>query len=374
MVDVDRSSSSHWDLHERRVRISESVTIAPPTGGGGQYIARLPDGSIVTNASDKEGAYSLISFDEGRTWARAEDHHAGCPWNHVQCLADGTILAYEAFPCESLGDGKFTYKMWRGKDTYDTLRPETCTMFIPDAVPGTGDDGKVDAIKGMVYWSPRITEFPDGRLLATMYGWFAEDTIPMTDPGFQAGIDKGIPYRRCRSIAIVSEDRGCIWRYVSTIASPLTGTTGPCEPSMLRVGNGDLIAILRVGRRTALYQARSRDNGQTWGPPQPLHTFGVAPYAIVMSDGTVACAYGLKRDLWGGQQRREARIMFSFDGGHSWAIDKLVYGGEAGSYPGICEISPGVLLFSYDPSVWSMPGDVKPVRRCVRVARITVLP
>ena len=93
-----------------------------------------------------------------------------------------------------------------------------------------------------------------------------------------------------------------------------------------------------------------------------------------MSDGTVACAYGLKRDLWGGQQRREARIMFSFDGGHSWAIDKLVYGGEAGSYPGICEISPGVLLFSYDPSVCSMPGDVKPVRRCVRVARITVLP
>ena len=45
MEEWGESSSSDWDLHERRVRINESVTIAPPTGGGGEHIAKLPDGS-----------------------------------------------------------------------------------------------------------------------------------------------------------------------------------------------------------------------------------------------------------------------------------------------------------------------------------------
>ena len=312
MAHLDGSSGSRWDLYERRVRISESITIAPATGGGGQYVLKLPDGSIVTNVKDGQGAYDLISFDEGRTWTRAADHRASYP----KCLADGTILVYVAFPRESLGHGKFTYKMWRGKDTYDSLCPETCTMFIPNAVCGTGDDGKVNAIKGMIIWSPTITELPDGRLLATMYGWFDEDTAPKTDPAYQGGMNKGVPHFKYRSIVVESKDRGAMWRYLSTIAGPPHGLEGPCEPSMVRVGNGDLVAVMRFGRVTPLYQSRSQDNGQTWSLPQPLHAFGVAPYMFVMSDGTVACAYGVKEDLWAGQQRRDARIMFSFDGGH----------------------------------------------------------
>ena len=367
MEEWGESSSSDWDLHERRVRIGESVTIAPPTGGGGEHIAKLPDESIIINAKDEEWAYGLISFDEGRTWTRTTGHHP-------HCLKDGTILAYEGFPTESLGDGKFTHAMWRGKDTFASLRPEMCTVFAPKAVQGTGDNGVVNAIKGMIISSPTITELPEGRLLATMYGWFDEDTVPKTDPAYRGGTDRDIPHLKYRSIVVESEDRGSTWRYLSTIAAPPHGLEGPCEPSMVRVGNGDLITVMRFGRRTPLHLARSQDNGKTWGPPRPLHTFGVAPYMIVMSDGTVACAYGLKPDLWGGQQRREARIMFSFDSGHSWAIDKLVYGGEAGSYPGICEINPGELLFSYCPSVWALPGDSTPPKRCVRVARITVLP
>jgi hypothetical protein len=41
--------------------------------------------------------------------------------------------------------------------------------------------------------------------------------------------------------------------------------------------------------------------------------------------------------------------MLSFDGrGETWPVDLVVYAGVGGTYPSVCEVSPGELLYAYD--------------------------
>jgi hypothetical protein len=241
----------------------------------------------------------------------------------------------------------------------------------------------------MVFQSPTITELPDGRLLAPLYGWFVEDTAPSDEPEYVAAAQrKGVAMpRRTRVIVVASEDRGLNWHYLATVCARVDPQDaagrpipheGPCEPTMALAPNGELVCVMRVGRMTPLYQSRSHDEGRTWNEAEPLHTIGVAPFMRVISHGVLACSYGTKADLWQGEQQQEIRIMFSFDNGRSWELDKPVYVGAVCAYTAFCEVSPGVLLYVYAPHTWSMPGDpewpgIKGKKsRCGRLARITL--
>jgi hypothetical protein len=88
-----------------------------------------------------------------------------------------------------------------------------------------------------------------------------------------------------------------------------------------------------------------------------------------MRDGTLACAYGVKgRD--GG--RRERRLMFSFDGGETWPADLVVYAGTGGTYPSVCEVSPGELLYAYDAIGFADPQAGGRPRAYLRIARVSL--
>ncbi len=357
----------------RHVRVVGARTIAPPTGGGGHFLVSLPDGTLLTDVH-RDGQRAYLSRDGGRTWAEPE---GGVLPPYPTCLRDGMILAFGHRAKELPKPGEFAYDAWRGKDTYASIRATTCRVIVPQAVAGTGDDMKPGAVKGMVFWSPMIVEMDDGRLLATMYGWFAADTEPVTTPLHLQGAKRaGIaPPRKMRSVLVASTDRGRTWRYVSTVCrkvDPRDGSgrpipnDGPCEPTMVRAANGDLVVVMRVGRITPLFLTRSRDGGRTWDPPRQLAAYGVAPNMIRMRDGTLACAYGIKEDLRG---PRELHVMFSFDHGRSWPVDKLIFKGrDPGTYPGLCEVRPGVLLYSYDPH----PASKQP--RCVVLVEIRLEP
>ncbi|MBI3941421.1 MAG: exo-alpha-sialidase [Chloroflexi bacterium] len=118
----------------------------------------------------------------------------------------------------------------------------------------------------------------EGRLLATMYGAFVGDKL---------------------GSAVVAEsyDEGFNWRYVSTIAGPEAvpdAPEGPDEASMIRLADGDLMCVMRVGSGAPWNLARAYcgDGGRTWSAVDRLPAFSVEPSLRRLSNGTLVLSSG----------------------------------------------------------------------------------
>ena len=339
-----------------RVVIGSPVTIfrgPEPDICAGHQMIRLANGDIVVPMDRWEGgkvveSWAMISADGGKTWRRARS-----PWTGglLGQLRDGTILMMagtaEGPPQEP---GVFSYRAVRGQDTWESLEPTTVIARVA-AVQGTGDD--LQPFYGMFFWN-RIVEMPNGDLLVTAYGYFEGDNEPI-DVTWEPYREQayGTPgFNKTRVVLLRSVDQGRSWDYVTTVSyDPSSGEEGPSEPSLTRTHSGDLVCIMRTGRVNALRVSRSSDGGVTWTPLELIPgTIGVAPFLITMQDGTLACVYGMKDDYWRFEHRRELRVMFSFDGGGTWPLNEIIYAGEAGSYPSICEVAPGRLIAAFNPS------------------------
>lgn len=121
---------------------------------------------------------------------------------------------------------------------------------------------------------------------------------------------------------------------------------------MARLQDGRLLCVMRTGySKDPMYQCWSKDNGQTWSKPVSIGIRGVDPALTVLSDGMLACSYGIKGHIQG--MRRERNVMFSMDGGATWSHTTQIYGGPGGSYPGLCAIGPGKILFVYEAQALS---------------------
>jgi len=292
-------------------------------------------------------SYVMISSDVGKTWRKQ-----AMPWNGAvkMQLRDGAIFVTTGWAQSPAQEqGVCTYPVLRGKDTWESLRPETITVRSP-AIVQLGDNLK--PIQGLILWN-RVVEMPSGDLLLTAYGNFKGDDVPL-EVSYEALRPTLYPYpgmTKTRAVLLKSADQGHTWDYVTTISDdPSSGDEGPCEPSLTRTNDGDLVCVMRTGRVNALRLSRSSDGGKTWTPLKVIpRAIGVAPFLITMRDGTLACAYGMKEDYWKGEHRRELHIMFSFDQGRTWPLNEIVYAGEASSYPSICEARPGELLLAFDP-------------------------
>lgn len=170
-----------------------------------------------------------------------------------------------------------------------------------------------------------------------------------------------------------SSDQGRTWDYLSTVAyDPSSGEEGPCEPSIARCQNGDLLCIMRTGRVNALRMCRSGDGGKTWTPLEVIPgTIGVAPFLVAMHNGALACIYGMKEDYWAMEHRRELRVMFSFDAGRTWPLNEIVYAGDASSYASLCEVTPGELIACFSsPGLPMPPGAEQPIFVCIVPIRL----
>jgi len=368
----------HQDL---RIAIGSPQTIfhgATPDICGAFQMIRLANGDIIVPMDRREGgkvveSWAMISSDAGTTWRRAPS-----PWSPAVLgqLRDGSILTMMPTaegPAQQ--PGVYYYRACRGKDTWEGIKPETVTIRV-NAVSGTGDDLKT--FHGAYVWN-RLVEMPDGELLLTAYCYFEGDNEPI-EVTYEPYRPTPYPYpgfNKTRVILLKSVDKGHSWDYVTTISADFTsGDEGPCEPSVTRTKSGDLVCVMRTGRVVALRMSRSSDHGATWTPLQVIpDTIGVAPYLITMQDGTLVCVYGTKDDYWKFEHRRELRVMFSFDEGETWPLNEIIYAGEAGSYPSICEVTPGDLLASFNPSsLMAAQGAKDRVFICVVPIRLKPAP
>jgi hypothetical protein len=101
-------------------------------------------------------------------------------------------------------------------------------------------------------------------------------------------------------ILLESVDGGYTWRYFSTIAGPdfshasEDGYEGPNEINMIRLADGDLMAVFRVGsgRKWNLQRAYSHDQGHTWTKPDVLPAWSVSPELKLIQNGTIVLATG----------------------------------------------------------------------------------
>jgi Neuraminidase (sialidase) len=219
--------------------------------------------------------------------------------------------------------------------------------------------GNIKETAGMVFCGT-ITAARDRGWLTTMYGNFDGDKF-------------------YRTIVVKSDPSGKDWTYLSTIASdataggisdPIEAKTyeGPCEPRMIRLGDGRLFAVMRLGGHNLMCKAWSDDDGKTWSKPVSIGFRGVKPALTAMQSGIIACATGRPDSI---------ALQFSADGGNTWtdrteltrgyAVDnngKTQATQKSTCYTGIVEVEPGKLLVVYDhlPFVdgWGINPDSEP--------------
>src|ERR1041385_6186102 len=292
------------------ISISEATTVHSSPAGAGTTLLKLANGEVVNKYWEGDGShpYSFISSDLGKTWSRTTwPGDCDC----IGTLDDGTVLAISYMKdVRKTGPGEFIYPRWVSKDNWKTWQgPLDTPVHIPKGAGGTGD--RMARFNGPLFWRS-LLELPDGRLLATMYGYFEGDIVPIS--GFKP--TEGFYKYRC--LLVESKDGGASWSLVATIAyDPAVGQEGYCEPALARLPDGTLACIMRTGYTDdPMYMSYSKDDGRTWSKPVSTGQRGVDPRLLVLKDGLLACAYGVK-EFKG--NRRERRLMLSNDGGKTWS-------------------------------------------------------
>jgi hypothetical protein len=178
--------------------------------------------------------------------------------------------------------------------------------------------------------SDAVVELPDGTLIMGIYG-----------------ADYGSPY--CRAYTVKSKDRGKTWGSPALIAADPEKKISFEEPAIVLTKEGYLLTMVRSGaprNYQYLYQAISKDGGETWTDLHETPMWGHPAHVLQLSDGRLLCTYGHRRPPYG------IRGCFSSDGGQTWDIENEVIlraDGESVDlgYPCSAELSDGTIVTVY---------------------------
>ena len=167
----------------------------------------------------------------------------------------------------------------------------------------------------------KVIRTQDDRLLLPVHCWI-----------------KGAPKRSV--FLIESTDDGESWHYLSTIMDEPLGIEGPNEADVVELKSGELLAYVRTGSPSPMYQLRSKDGGKTWGERTQFAETGVAPEAKILSNGTLVVITG----------RPALYLYIDFTGTGTEYQKYQVWGGSGSSYASILEIEPNKVMVIYDES------------------------
>ena len=249
------------DAPEVRLEVGEPVTV--PTGehpglSVGPRLVTLPDGRVLMG----RGEVSLTTSDSGATW----DVGPAIARPHLLPLRDGSYFFLKGRGFAADEPGVFSLEMAHVQSLDEDATDERISWSPAQArvdrwTPLTADNETEVDYLGV---GGPFLELEDGTLLAACYGNFKGDTAPME--GFLA--TSGQKWFKYRTYLLASGDGGANWEYLSTIAyDGETGQESFCEPAMVDLGGGELLAVMRTGRFAPMFQARSLDGGRTWKKP-----------------------------------------------------------------------------------------------------------
>jgi hypothetical protein len=217
-----------------------------------------------------------------------------------------------------------------------------------------------------------IIRTSDASLLMALYGHAAD------------GYKNGILYT---TVFYSSSDDGLTWTYTSRvdvtpamIASKGGPGEGPCEPTMVTLPDGRVLAAFRLGGGHPLWLAYSSDNGHTWTDPVPAKgqaagtpgtastVYAVWPQLLVLTNGAVVLASGRPGiGFWISPNADGASwIGYDVEAEHSKNLPSdpwdAAHGTGTTSYTGIAEVEPNVVLLAYDKTSGAgRSGDVQKV-------------
>ena len=222
--------------------------------------------------------------------------------------------------------------------------PRPVAPFVEEKVyPGTEN-------RGWQIFNGDVVESGDG-LLTNLYLKFQGD-------------------ERYTTVALASKD-GRAWEYRGTIAGPDSAPEapeGPCEPSMVRLEDGDLMCVLRVGggSRWNLIRCYSSDEGKTWSDCDTLPAWSVEPCLRRTADGSLVLSTGrIGINLWISTDARgmEWESVDVIEHHNKWAPDEGhridAAAPQTTAYTQMVEIEPNRLMLVYD----RVPFGWKPVEK-----------
>jgi len=317
------------DVPELDIQVGETQTIVPEANYVSMF--KFADSSIAVD--------SKRSYDAGKIWQGSPSFNVG-----AYQFPDGEIIQLGFHSKKMDRQGDFEIPLIRSTDNSKSTKTDTAMMHIPEAVGGTGDNGK--PVEGPVA-DHAIIGLSDGSILAAMYGWFATDQVltPTMPEEWQCF--------KYRTFVVRSQDRGKTWEYLSTVVyDPNVGLESFCEPDLLSMPDGDILCFMRTGgsggKYTPLYLSRSKDDGRTWSKPEPIADRGVWPNTCLMKNGVIVCTYG-RPGNW---------LTFSLDGGYTWKGHFCFYDGRTTSYNSVEEVKKDRLLVVYDRQVDNDEGNM----------------
>ena len=317
--------------------------------GAGRWVRCFqgPDGAIYLRNR-------WISRDGGRT-IEHQDHVDVEPLNirpeRVVRVTDELVFG-AAGRAVRVGDGRFRLHTYRSTDGLATLDADTAIVIVPDGPDREPEGGEWFGL----FVFGNVVDATDGAWLMTMYGNFATDTVAPTDAS--AASETVVAQR---SFLVRSTDQGRTWTYHATIAAPDPQHPlgeGFVEPTMARLPDGRLLAVLRTGHHFPLHVTWSDDDGRTWTTPRPTPLDGACdPTLIVLRDDRLALVWGqryneaMRYETWKYPGKGTVNLALSEDAGVTWQNQPLVR--NAGScYAMAIEVEPDVLFFQVDQWVW----------------------
>eukprot|EP00040_Diaphanoeca_grandis_P008497 m.45433 g.45433 ORF g.45433 m.45433 type:complete len:420 (+) comp19966_c0_seq1:269-1528(+) len=160
-----------------------------------------------------------------------------------------------------------------------------------------------------------------------------------------------------------SSDDGLTWHYASRIdqtdAMP-TNSEGPCEPSMVLIPDGRVLATFRLNGGVNLWKAYSSDNGATWTDSVEmkgcagvgLDPVGVWPQLLLLSNGVLTLATGRPGITFWTSPTADGSCWMHNDivTEHNTHVpaDPYTATTKTTSYTGVAEVEPGIVLVAYD--------------------------
>ncbi|MBI3942440.1 MAG: exo-alpha-sialidase [Chloroflexi bacterium] len=221
-----------------------------------------------------------LSKDNGATWA----HHCdvtGLSGRLDISLPGGTLAGPSGpYKPEPLGQWR-TFVANYGR--FEQAGQRYNIDLWGSRIEGLPRDVEARKVWSRSHWAV-ISPFDDtievepGRYLSTSYMTFAGDT-------------------RYTTVALVSEDEGRNWRYLSTVAGADADTEareGFCESCLVKLENGDLMCVGRMGggRDQLLARTYSSDGGKTWAQIDRLPGWSVMPDILRLSNGVIVISTG----------------------------------------------------------------------------------